>query len=83
MATAKIVQVNKLPKPYGKYGYTERQINNICRKLCIEIETFWKAFGRNTVTFDSMGRCNFYPCDVQTALFKLTKGKIGKNNGWD
>ena len=73
----------EMPKPSGKYGYTGRQIDNICRKLSIDIATFWNAFGVNTVAVDNKGDRNYYRCDIERTLFNVTKGKEGKYHEWD
>ena len=72
----------QMPEPDGKYGHTTGNIRMICKDLSISAGDFDKAFGVNTVAIDN-GKYNYYDCDVRTALFKLTKGKVGKDYGWD
>jgi hypothetical protein len=72
----------ELPKPSGKYGYNVGDILLICRDLSITPSQWAKAFGVNTVAVVD-GQYQYYPCDVHTALYKITKGKVGKDYGWD
>jgi hypothetical protein len=71
-----------MPKPSGKHGYTGKDIENICRVLDIDMEDFFRVFGVNTVAVVD-GEYNYYQCDVETTLFRLTNGKVGKDHGWD
>lgn len=77
-----IKTMDKLPEPQGKYGYTDKEIRAICRKLKIGIRKFWVAFGINTCALDG-GVINYYPWDVERALWKLGEKKLGKNYMWD
>jgi hypothetical protein len=73
----------EMPKPSGKYGYNVGDILLIMRDLSITPGKWVRAFGVNTVAIDDKGHYNYYPCDVHTALYKITKGKVGKDYGWD
>jgi hypothetical protein len=70
-----------LPKPHGKYGYTAEQITEICKERNITEKAFWASFGRNTVAVVK-GKENYYPCDVEKALFNLGV-EDGKWHPWD
>ena len=70
-----------LPKPSGKYGYTECDIYKLCEAKSIPPEKFWQAFGVNTIT-QHEGKSNYYECDVERALHKLGD-KDGKFHMWD
>jgi hypothetical protein len=72
----------KLPKPSGKYGYNVGDILLIMRDLGITHGQWARAFGTNTITVED-GFYYYYPCDVETAVYKITKGKLGKDYGWD
>jgi len=73
----------KLPKPDRPYGHSGKQIQNILRELKIVSHDFWKAFGVNTVTVEKDGTYNYYTCDIERALFDVTKGKFGVAHAWD
>jgi len=71
-----------LPKPDHKYGYTKKQVLQICRERKIHHATFWKAFGCNTCILDEKLGIIHYPCDVKRALFELGD-KDGEFSEWD
>lgn len=73
----------ELPKPEGKYGYTSKQIDLICKERGIKRKKFNDAFGVNTAAIDSnTGKVNYYTCDIERALYILGF-KEGKNHTWD
>lgn len=74
----------KLPKPKSKLGYSREEVLAICRDRDIKPETFWEAFGINTVgveIVDGKRESRLYACDVERALHILGKG--GKDHQWD
>ena len=71
-----------LPKPSHKYGYTKKEVLDICRERKIHHNTFWKAFGVNTCMLDKELGVIYYPCDVEKTLYQLGK-KDGKYHPWD
>ena len=61
-----------LPKERGKYGYTEKQLQMICRREGIKMPDFWKTFGDgHTCAVDDNGDSNFYATDVLGAFRRL------------
>ena len=60
-----------IPKPKDKMGYSREEILKICRDRKIHHETFWKAFGVNTVSVADDGTSRFYALDVERALYEL------------
>ena len=71
-----------LPTPQHPYGYTKKQILQICRERKIHHATFWKAFGVNTCTVDDKLGTIYYPVDVKKALYELGH-KDGEYSAWD
>lgn len=71
-----------LPKPEHEYGYTKKQVLQICRERKIHHKKFWSAFGVNTCMFDKKLGVIYYPCDVERTLYKLGH-KDGVNHLWD
>ena len=71
-----------LPKPELKYGYSKKQIEQICKERNILEAKFWKAFGVNTVCDDGNGNTCYYRCDVEKALYSLGCSD-GKWHQWD
>lgn len=73
--------MKRLPKCKGKYGYTTKQIREICKELKIDENLFWESFGINTCAM-WRGMANYYRCDVEKALYNLGH-KLGKYHEWD
>ena len=73
--------MNKLPKCKGKYGYTQKEVHDICHKLKIDTRKFWVAFGINTCALVK-GESQYYPVDIERTLYKLGH-KLGVNHMWD
>jgi hypothetical protein len=71
-----------LPKPEHEYGYTRKQILQICKDRKIHHKKFWSAFGVNTCAVDEKLGTIYYPCDVERALYNLGQ-KDGVNHLWD
>jgi hypothetical protein len=72
----------KLPKPEHKYGYTSKQIGEICQKVGATREEFGEAFGVNTCAIDPELGTIYYPVDVERALWRLKKPG-GRYHIWD
>jgi hypothetical protein len=72
----------EMPKPSSRYGYNVGDVLLIMKDLGITHKQWAKAFGVNTCTVVD-GFYYYYPCDVETAVYKITKGKCGKDYGWD
>lgn len=66
----------KLPKPAHKFGYTSKQVDEICEKAGVPREEFGEAFGINTCFHDEKLGTIYYGCDIERALWVL-----GKNGG--
>jgi hypothetical protein len=71
-----------LPTPEHLYGYTKKQILQICRERKIHPKKFWSAFGVNTVALDDKLGTIYYPVDVKKALYELGH-KDGEYSDWD
>ena len=71
-----------LPKPKHRLGYDDKEIRRICKERKVTYNKFWEAFGVNTVAVAEDGKCRYYPCDVEKALFQLGK-KDGVDLPWD
>lgn len=74
--------MKKLPKPKNKYGYTSKELENICKKLKIDTNIFNETFGVNTVMVTKEGKTIYYVCDVLRALYILGH-KLGRDIPWD
>jgi len=72
----------EMPKPSSRHGYNASDVLLICRDLSITPSQWARNFGVNTCTVVD-GFYYYYPCDVETAVYKITKGKCGKDYGWD
>jgi hypothetical protein len=73
----------KFPKPDRKYGHSPNQVIFILDELGLDHKKWNKAFGVNTIAIDDDGVYNYYDCDVKTAIYKMTKGMVVKDYGWD
>lgn len=71
-----------LPIPIHPYGYTRKQVLQICRERKIHHKKFWSAFGVNTCAVDEKLGTIYYVCDVEKTLWSLNK-KDGKYHVWD
>ena len=71
-----------LPKPEHPYGYTKRQVLQICRERKIHHATFWQIFGVNTCAIDKKLGVIYYPVDVKRALYELGH-EDGEYAPWD
>ena len=71
------------PRPDREYGHSPNQVLTILRELNLDPKKWEKAFGVNTIAIDNAGVYNYYDCDVKSAIYKMTKGKIGSYHGWD
>lgn len=72
-----------LPKSKHRSGYTEKEIEAICKEKGIDIQKFWVAFGVNTCMIDEdNNEVIHYHCDVEKALWQL-RDKDGKYHPWD
>lgn len=72
-----------MPKPDRPYGHSGKQIQSVLDELKIDAHDFWVAFGVNTVAVDNDGITNYYTCDIERTLFKVTDGNMGINHAWD
>ena len=71
----------KLPKSKHKLGYTNEELDSICKRLGIDKGKFNKAFGTNTCAVVK-GVILFYKCDIERALWILGS-PAGKYHEWD
>ena len=72
----------ELLEPENPMGYTNAEIKKICKDLKIKIKDFNMAFGINTCTMDENGKSLFYKCDIERALWILSKPG-GVHHIWD
>ena len=72
----------KLPKSKDKLGYSDKEIDQICKDLSIDRKVFGRALGINTVAIAKDGTSRTYQCDIERALYKL-KCSGGKYHPWD
>jgi hypothetical protein len=70
-----------LPKSKSRLGYSEKEIQAICKARKISMSKFWKAFGVNTVSVEN-GESRYYRCDVERALYELNCND-GVYHAWD
>jgi hypothetical protein len=71
-----------LPKPKGEFGYTAKELKQICKERGISFKKFDLNFGINTVAVDKNGEINYYPIDVENTLYALGN-KDGRFHLWD
>ena len=58
----------KIKPPKGTLGYTQKELNAICKKYKISKSKFNVAFGINTCMLAPDGTPRYYTCDVERAL---------------
>jgi hypothetical protein len=71
-----------LPIPEHEYGYTKKQVLQICRERKIHHKKFWLAFGVNTCAVDKEMGIIYYSVDVERTLYELGS-KDGRFHCWD